>query len=305
MRILFAGTPALAIPSLEALVEAGHEVAAVLTRAPAPVGRKRILTPSPVEEWARSHGLEVVTPASLRGEEIQRFVKDCAPEAVAVVAYGFLVPPALLDIPRYGWINLHFSLLPAWRGAAPVQYAIAEGDSVTGACTFRLEEGLDTGPIFARLTQEISPVDTSSSLVERLSYSGAQLLTRTFAELPGATPEPQVGEPSFAPTLTSADAQVNWEAPAQEIDRRIRAYTPAPGAWTTREGKRYKLGPVRLAEDVTDVAPGQIRGTFVGTGTHAVELRRIAPAGKKEMDALAWARGAHLDADAHFSWKEQ
>ena len=302
MRILFSGTPDTAIPSLHHLIADGHEVAAVLTRAPARAGRRHKLVPSAVHEAAEELGLPVLTPATLRDEDIQEQIKELAPDAVAVVAYGLLVPPSLLDVPTHGWINLHFSVLPAWRGAAPVQYAIWQGDDVTGASTFRLEKGLDTGPVFDVMTEPIHPTDTSGDLLARLAISGAELLSHTFAALENgsAASHPQEGEPSLAPTITTREAQVDWRSPALLVDRQIRAHTPAPGAWTTLGGNRVKLGPVTLAPDGEPLAPGEIRNGFVGTGTHPIRLGWVAPAGKKAMDARDWLRGARLPEGTHF-----
>ena len=309
MRILFAGTPEVAIPSLTRLIDDGHEVLAVLTRAPARAGRKHRLVPSPVHAFAEERGIDVLTPSTLRNEEVQASIKALAPEAVAVVAYGMLVPPALLEVPAHGWINLHFSLLPAWRGAAPVQYSIAAGDDITGASTFLLEAGLDTGPVFGQLTEPIGPRDTSDDLLGRLSVSGAELLSRTFAliEAGEAAPVAQEGEVSLAPTISVQDAKVDWTMPAIAIDRRIRAHTSAPGAWTTLEGLRVKLGPVLPVADGPQLAPGQIapgKRVLVGTGSTPVALSWVMPAGKKRMEADAWARGARLAADARFGGEE-
>ncbi len=302
MRILFAGTPDTAIASLHRLIADGHEVAAVLTRAPARAGRRHRVVPSAIHEAAEELGLPVLTPATLRDEKIQEQIKELAPDAVAVVAYGLLVPSALLDVPTHGWINLHFSVLPAWRGAAPVQHAIWRGDDVTGASTFRLEKGLDTGPVFGVMTETIRPTDTSGDLLERLSVSGADLLSRTFAALAGgsALAAPQEGEPTLAPTITTREAQVEWSAPAFAVDRQIRAHTPAPGAWTMLAGNRVKLGPVTPAPDQNPLSPGEIKNGFVGTGTHPVRLGWVAPAGKKAMDARDWLRGARLPESTHF-----
>lgn len=305
MRILFAGTPEVAIPSLERLIGDGHDVAAVLTRPPARARRGHKLIPSPVHAFAEEQGIEVFTPTSLRDEEAQRVIATYEAEAVAVVAYGMLIPPALLDVPRHGWINLHFSLLPAWRGAAPVQYAIATGDDITGASTFRIDEGLDTGPVFGQLTETIGARETAGDLLERLSLSGAELLSRTFALLEAgeANPVAQEGDASLAPTISVADARVDWSLPALAIDRRIRAHTPAPGAWTELEGVRVKLGPVLPVNDDVSLEIGEIQAgkrVFVGTGSTPVELSWVAPAGKKRMDATDWARGARLDVGVCF-----
>lgn len=307
MRLLFAGTPEVALPTLTALLGSHHEVAAVLTRPAAPAGRGRVLTPSPVAQLAEEHGLEVLTPASPRepafAERLHSLDVDCAP----VVAYGGLVPAALLDVPAYGWVNLHFSLLPAWRGAAPVQHAILHGDQVTGATTFRLEAGLDTGPVYGLQTERIRPRDTSGELLARLASSGAHLMLATLdaIESGAARPHPQDADGvSLAPRLTTADARVRWAHPALAVDRRIRACTPAPGAWALFRGARVKVGPVDPRPDRTDLAPGTIVAerdqVLVGTGSHAVALGDVAPAGKSWMPATAWVRGARPGAGERF-----
>lgn len=296
MRVLFAGTPAVAVPSLNALVEAGFDVVAVLTRPDAPVGRKRVLTPSPVAARAAELGIEVVH-ASRVDDAVTAKIAAVSPDVAAIVAYGGLVPRAALDIPRRGWINLHFSLLPAWRGAAPVQRAVMAGDDITGAVTFLLEEGLDTGPVFGTLTERVGPEDTAGVLLDRLSHSGAVLLAQTLSavEAGKAVPEPQQGEVSLAPKLTIDDGRINWNQPALAIGRQARGVTPEPGAWTTLDGQRVKLEPVRLRPDVPDLAPGSVEQSgkivLVGTGSHAVELTRIQPSGKKMMAAADWVRG--------------
>ncbi|MBB5475029.1 methionyl-tRNA formyltransferase [Cellulomonas hominis] len=302
MRLLFAGTPAVALPSLDALLASRHEVVAVLTRPDARAGRGRTLTPSPVKERALEAGIEVLTPTTLRDPEVEERLAAIAPDAAPVVAYGNLVPPAVLDLPRHGWVNLHFSVLPAWRGAAPVQHAIIAGDEVTGASTFRLEAGLDTGPVYGTLTETIRPTDTAGDLLGRLADAGSGLLVRTLDALEEGilTPVPQPGDGiSVAPRLSTDDARVRWQHPAMAVDRRIRGCTPAPGAWTTLpDGSRLGLGPVRPAPEVTELAPGEVRigrgEVLVGTGTHAVRLGEVRPAGKKAMAAADWARGARL-----------
>ena len=306
MRVLFAGTPEVALPSLRALADSRHEVAAVLTRPDARRGRGRTLHPSPVAAWARERGLPVLTPRTLRDAEVQQEIAALDVDVAPVVAYGALIPPALLDVPRLGWVNLHFSLLPAWRGAAPVQHALIAGDDVTGASTFRIEEGLDTGPVFGTLTETVRPQDTAGDLLTRLADAGAQLLLATLDALDAGTavpvPQPTDGV-SLAPRLEVSDARVDWAAPAIAVDRLVRGTTPAPGAWTTApDGSRLKLGPVRPRPDVADLAPGQVRPgkreVLVGTGNGAVELGQVAPAGRSWMAAPDWARGARLDGDA-------
>ena len=296
MRVLFAGTPAVAVPSLNAIVEAGFDVVAVLTRPDAPIGRKRVLTPSPVAARAAELGIEVIHASRINDETAAR-ISAASPDVAAIVAYGGLVPPAALGIPRHGWINLHFSLLPAWRGAAPVQRAVMAGDDITGAVTFQLEEGLDTGPVFGTLTETVGPEDTAGELLERLSHSGAVLLAQTLSAIDAgkAAAVPQTGEVSLAPKLTLDDGRLDWKHPALAIGRQARGVTPEPGAWTVLAGQRVKLEPVRLRPDVSQLAPGAVsvhgKSVLVGTGSHAVELTRIQPAGKKMMAATDWARG--------------
>ena len=296
MRVLFAGTPAVAVPSLNALVEAGFDVVAVLTRPDAPIGRKRVLTPSPVAARAAELGIDVIRASRVDAEATAR-IAEAAPDVAAIVAYGGLVPPAALGIPRHGWVNLHFSLLPAWRGAAPVQRAVMAGDDITGAVTFQLEEGLDTGPVFGTLTETVGQEDTAGELLERLSRSGAVLLAQTLSAIQAgkASAVPQSGDVSLAPKLTLEDGRLNWTHPALAISRQARGVTPEPGAWTILGGQRVKLEPVRLRSDVDGMAPGAVslhgKSVLVGTGSHAVELTRIQPAGKKMMSAADWARG--------------
>lgn len=296
MRVLFAGTPAVAVPSLDALLAAGFDVVAVLTRPDAPLGRKRVLTPSPVAARAAELGIDVIHAAKVDAEVTAR-ITDLKPDVAAIVAYGGLIPRAALDVPQHGWINLHFSLLPAWRGAAPVQHAVIAGDDVTGAVTFLLEEGLDTGPVFGTLTEKVHDDDTSGALLERLSHSGAVLLAQTLSAVQAgaAAAVPQSGEVSLAPKLTIDDARLDWHQPALALGRRARGVTPEPGAWTTLDGQRLKLEPVVLRPDTLDLEPGNValreKAVLVGTGSHAVELTRVQPSGKKMMTATDWVRG--------------
>ncbi|WP_010148583.1 methionyl-tRNA formyltransferase [Serinicoccus profundi] len=311
MRVVFAGTPAAAVPSLRALLDSRHEVVGVLTRRDAPAGRGRTLRPSPVRQVAQEAGIPVLTPRSLREPEALERLREWAPEACPVVAYGLLVPPDLLTVPAHGWVNLHFSLLPAWRGAAPVQHALRAGDDVSGAVTFRLEEGLDTGPVLGRLTETIRPTDTAGELLTRLADAGAQLLVSTLDALEEGTVH-AVAQPadgvSHAPKLEVDDARVRWDRPAFAIDRLVRACTPEPGAWTMLAGERVKLGPVAPlpseAASTTVLAPGEIgvgrREVLVGTGTGPVRLGEVQAPGKRAMPAPDWARGARLGTGVHF-----
>lgn len=303
MRLLFAGTPDVAVPTLDALVASPHDVVAVLTRADAPAGRGRKLVPSPVRVRAEELGIEVITGRPRDPEVLERLREldlDCA----AVVAYGELLRPEALEVPRIGWVNLHFSILPAWRGAAPVQRALMAGDEVTGATTFLIDEGLDTGPVLGTLTETIRPRDTSGELLERLATAGAPLMVATMDGLAGNQLGP-VAQPadgvSHAAKLTPADAQVDWTVPALAVDRRIRACTPAPGAWTTLPGgERLGLGPVQPVLETTGLGPGEVqvskRDVLVGTASVAVRLGDVVPVGKKKMAAADWARGARLEA---------
>lgn len=300
MRLVFAGTPEPAVVALQRLIDSDHEVVAVLTRPDAPKGRGRTLHPSPVKVLALEHGIEVLTPQRLtpNGDAAARLA-ELQPDAIPVVAYGNLVPESMLDIAPHGWVNLHFSLLPAWRGAAPVQAAIRAGDTVTGATTFRIDKGLDTGEILGTAEEPIGAADTADDLLTRLAYRGADLLVETMDRLAdgSARPAPQPERGTYAPKITPEEARVDWHAPATEIDRAIRAYTPAPGAWTTLRGERVKIGPVRGddAAGTAPLAPGEVaaekHAVRVGTGSGNVLLGRIQPPGKKRMDAADWARG--------------
>ncbi|MEU5965608.1 methionyl-tRNA formyltransferase [Micromonospora parva] len=308
MRVIFAGTPAVAVPALAAVAASRHELVAVVTRPDAPAGRGRGLSRSPVGAWADEHGVEVLTPARPRDPEFLDRLRELEPDCVPVVAYGALVPPAALEIPRHGWINLHFSLLPAWRGAAPVQHAVLHGDELTGASVFQLEEGLDTGPVYGTLTDEIRPADTSGDLLERLADSGAGLLVAVLDAIADGTaraePQPADGV-SLAPKLTVDDARVRWGDPAFAVDRRIRACTPAPGGWTTFRDERVKLGPVAPVPDGPELKPGQLlvekSRVLVGTATVPVRLGEVRAAGKRAMGATDWARGVRVGAGEEFA----
>jgi methionyl-tRNA formyltransferase len=308
VRLLFAGTPDVAVPSLRALLESPHhEVVAVLTRPDAPAGRGRRLTRSPVGALADEAGVPVLTPRRPADPAFLDALRALAPDCCPVVAYGALIPRAALDVPPHGWVNLHFSLLPAWRGAAPVQAAIRFGDEVTGATTFRLEEGLDTGPTFGVVTEVVRPDDTAGTLLERLAVSGAGLLLATLDGIAAGTlcavPQPADGV-SFAPKVTVADAEIDWAAPPLAVDRLVRSVTPEPGAWTTFRGERLGVGPVRAPVVVgTDAAPplkpGELhpekRRVLVGTAADAVELGEVRPVGKRPMPAADWARGVRIE----------
>jgi len=307
MRLVFAGTPAVALPALDAIAASGHDLVAVVTRPDAPAGRGRRLVRSPVGAWADERGVEVLTPARPREPEFLARLREIDPDCVPVVAYGALVPPAALEIPRHGWVNLHFSLLPAWRGAAPVQHALLHGDAITGASVFQLEEGLDTGPVFGTLTEEVRPTDTAGELLDRLAVAGAGLLVAVLDAIGNGTaraePQPADGV-SLAPKVTVEDAMVRWDEPAFAVDRRVRACTPAPGAWTTFRDDRVKLGPVRVVAEGPALKPGDLlverSRVLVGTASEPVALGEVRAAGKKPMPATDWARGARVESTERF-----
>ncbi|OZM78230.1 methionyl-tRNA formyltransferase [Pseudonocardia sp. MH-G8] len=302
MRLVFAGTPEPAVPSLRALLDSQHEVVGVVTRPDAPAGRGRKVVRSPVGRLADEAGIPVLTPARPSEPAFLAQLQDLAPDCCPVVAYGALVPRAALDVPRHGWVNLHFSLLPAWRGAAPVQAALRHGDEITGASTFRLEEGLDTGPVFGVVTEAVRPTDTAGALLGRLATSGADLLVATLDGIAEGTLEarPQPGEGvSLAPKITTAGSRVHWDAPAPAIDRLVRSVTPDPGAWCTFRDERLGLGPVTLLDaEAPALAPGQLlaekRRVLVGTGGGSVQLGEVRPVGKRAMPAPDWARGVRI-----------
>lgn len=298
MRIVFGGTPDVAIPALDALADSRHKLVAVVTRPDAPSGRGKKLTASPVAQRAAELGIEVLKPPRPRDEEFVTRLTELAPDCCPVVAYGALLPQRVLEIPRHGWVNLHFSLLPAWRGAAPVQHAILAGDQITGATTFRIVLELDAGPILATVSEPIRPDDTAGDLLYRLSLSGARLLVETLDGIEDgtltATPQPETdAQVSYASKINVEDARIDWTQSADVLDRLIRACAPAPGAWTTFRGERFKINSARISDAV--LAPGVLqiskRAVRVGTATQALELDEIQAQGKKPMPAADWARG--------------
>ncbi|MEV3871909.1 methionyl-tRNA formyltransferase [Streptomyces sp. NPDC002454] len=302
MKLVFAGTPEVAVPALDALIASDrHEVAAVVTRPDAPAGRGRRLVASPVAERAEEAGIEVLKPARPRDEDFLARLREIAPDCCPVVAYGALLPRIALDVPTHGWVNLHFSLLPAWRGAAPVQHAVMAGDEYTGASTFLIEEGLDTGPVYGTVTERVRSTDTSGDLLTRLAFAGGGLLAATMDGIADGTlkavPQPADGV-SVAPKISVADARVDWTAPALRVDRVVRGCTPAPGAWTVFRGERLKLVQAAPDPERTDLAPGELAvgksTVHVGSGSHAVRLLWVQAQGKRPMNAADWARGARI-----------
>jgi methionyl-tRNA formyltransferase len=294
-----------AVPSLDLLLQSDrHEVVAVVTRPDRPAGRGRTLTASPVRVRADEAGVETLTPDRASDPRFLERLRELEPDCCPVVAYGALLKPEALAIPKHGWVNLHFSLLPAWRGAAPVQHALLAGDDVTGASTFLIEEGLDTGPVFGMFTTTIGAQETTGDLLSRLAIDGAGLLLATLDGIADgslvAQPQSADGE-SYAPKLTVDDARIDWSAPALRIDRLVRACTPDPGAWTTLRDRRVKLGPVQSAVDEAGsaVRPGSIvtssgEDVLVATGSTWVRLGDVRPEGKAVMSAASWVRGLRL-----------
>jgi methionyl-tRNA formyltransferase len=309
VRVVFAGTPAPALPALEAIAGSGHDLVGVVTRPDAPAGRGRRLTPSPVALRAEELGVPVLKPEHPRDPEFQDALRALTPDCCPVVAYGALLPQSALDIPRHGWVNLHFSCLPAWRGAAPVQHSLWAGDEVTGATTFRIVRELDAGPTFGVMTERIRPTDTAGDLLDRLAEGGAGLLLATLDGIDDGSLEAReqpVDGVSLAPKITVEDAHVSWSEPAERVDRRIRACTPAPGAWTTLghapDEQRVKLGPVAFTDEV--LPPGELRigrsEVLVGTATTAVRLGDVKAFGSRQMPAADWARGLRAEGVARF-----
>ncbi len=301
MRVVFAGTPEAAVPTLEALVASRHDVVGVITRPDAPAGRGRTLTASPVALAAEAHGIEVLKPVKPADPEFMARLRELEPACIPIVAYGALIRREALDIPEFGWINLHFSVLPAWRGAAPVQRAIMAGDEVTGATVFSLVEELDAGPTLGTITELIRDDDTAETLLVRLADWGSKLLVDVVDHIEdgdiSAIPQPEENI-SYAPKLTTEDGRIDWNRPAFAINRHVRGCTPAPGAWTTFADQRLKVAPVQIADDRT-LTPGMLgvgkREVRVGTTTTDVILGDVQPVGKKLMAAADWARGTSFD----------
>lgn len=301
MRVVFAGTPEVALPALEAVAASRHDLVGVVTRPDAPSGRGRRLVASPVAQRAEELGVPVLKPDHPRDPGFQAALADLRPDACPVVAYGALLPQSALDLVPHGWINLHFSILPAWRGAAPVQHALWAGDEVTGATTFRIVRELDAGPVFGVMTEQVRPADTAGDLLARLAEGGAGLLVQTLDGIEDGSLQAreQLDDGvSFAPKVLVDDARIDWARPAVGIDRQVRACDPAPGAWSTYAGERIKIGPVRPV-DGEPLAPGVLEVTkkavLVGTATAPVQLGEVKAFGKKQMPAADWARGVRLE----------
>ncbi len=301
MRIVFAGTPEVALPSLAAIADSGHELVGVLTRPDAPQGRSKRPVPSPVARWALDHDLEVLRPDRPSDPDSVARLRDLNPDCCPVVAYGALIPAPVLAVPTHGWVNVHFSLLPAWRGAAPVQRAILAGDTETGISIFELVPALDAGPIYLREPSALGAGETTGEVLARLAVRGAEVLVEVLDAIEAGTAraveQAQAGI-SLAPKLTVADARLDWTRPAVQLDRTIRACNPSPVAWTTLRGERFKIWLAR-PQAGTVLAPGALavdkRGVTVGTGRGVLELIQVQPAGKRPMAAADWGRGLTAD----------
>ena len=294
MRVIFMGTPDFSVPVLDAIFDGGNEIAAVYTQPPRPAGRGKKERPGPVHQHAEALGLEVRHPTSLKGEEEQAAFAALNADVAVVVAYGLLLPQAVLDAPRLGCVNVHASDLPRWRGAAPIQRAIMAGDLRTAVCLMQMEAGLDTGPVLLREPVAIAPDETAATLHDKLSLAGADIVRRGLPQLASLTPQPQPDEGvTYATKIDKSEAKVDWTAPAAHIDAQIRGLSPFPGAWTTVGGKRLKLLLSRVANGAG--TPGEVLdGLKVACGDGAVEISRVQPEGKGPMDAADWLRGARI-----------
>ncbi|SHG87099.1 methionyl-tRNA formyltransferase [Cognatishimia maritima] len=295
MKIVFMGTPEFSVPVLDALVKAGHDIVAVYCQPPRPAGRGKKLRPTPVHARAEELGLLVRHPVSLKGAEEQAEFAALGADVAVVVAYGLLLPQAILDAPQKGCLNIHASLLPRWRGAAPIHRAIMAGDDETGVCIMQMDAGLDTGPVLMRVSTSIGDEETTAQLHDHLSKIGAQAIVDALATLPNLVPEPQpeVGV-TYAHKIDKAEARIDWSKPAIEVDRQIRGLSPFPGAWCELDGQRIKLLASRLAEGTG--TPGEVLGDtlIVACGDGAVQLLRLQRAGKGPQEADVFLRGVDV-----------
>ena len=297
MRVIFMGTPDFSVPVLDALVLAGHEIAAVYCQPPRPAGRGKKDRPSPVQQRAEALGLLVRHPVSLKTAEARAEFAALDADVAVVVAYGLILPQAVLDAPKFGCLNIHASLLPRWRGAAPIHRAIMAGDAETGVCIMQMEAGLDTGPVLLRAATPIRTTETTIELHDRLSALGAELIVDALRQLPDLKPEPQPEEGvTYASKIDKAEARIDWSRPAREVDRQIRGLSPFPGAWFDLDGTRVKVLASKLADG--EGAAGEVLGDTlrVACGEGSVQLIRLQRAGKAAQDAQTFQRGAHIAA---------
>lgn len=300
MKIVFAGTPSVAIPTLEQLIYSGHEVVAVVTREDSPIGRKKILTPSPVASFAEVHGLRIFK-ANVLSPEIEQTIRDLQADVGIVIAFGALLPATFLTTTQKGWFNLHFSQLPSYRGAAPAQWAIRNGETSTGSTLFKIDEGLDTGDVFSERLCEIYSDETSGQLLERLSHKcGAQVLSllTAFEKFGAVDLTPQQGEASYAPKLRSEDGKLVLSLPSSNVYDTFRSVTPEPGAFILIQGERLKIISARHEPELSlpsSTISMDDNHVYVGCSQGAIRLLEVQPSGKKVMNALDWWRGIHRD----------
>lgn len=302
MRLIVAATPSVAIPTLEAIIDSHHELVSVITQPDRPSGRGRELRSSPVSQWAHAKGITIVKPED--SSEMTSILKDI--DCVITIGYGVILPAELLSIPKHGFLNLHFSLLPKWRGAAPVQRAIEAGDPVTGVTVFRLDAGMDTGPIYLKCEIPLDPSWDSATAFEELAHLGAPAVLETLSLLEsGVEPTPQSDQGATkARKLTTFEAEIDWSRAADEILRKIKAFTPSPGAWTKFRNVTLKISEAAAADVSEALQTGEISlehgSVLVGTGKGAIDIIQVTPAGKGSMPAPDWARGARIENGAHF-----
>lgn len=303
MRIVFMGTPEFAVPSLQLLLAEGYEVVGVVTQPDRPKGRKRVLTPPPVKEEALKHGLPVLQPERMRSEEAVAALAELRPDLIVTAAYGQILPKGVLELPRLGCINVHGSLLPKYRGGAPIQRSIINGEAVTGVTVMYMAAGLDTGDMISRIEVPIAEDDTSGTLFEKLSAAGAKLLGETLPSIIDGTAArvPQrEEEATYAPNLTREDEHIEWSKSAVQLRNQIRGLSPMAGAFTHLDGEVFKIWSAQAAEGKVDAQPGEVLradadGILVQTGEGALLLKDIQPAGKKAMPASEWLKGARLN----------
>jgi len=296
MRLAVAATPEVALPTLDWLQTSEHDLVRVISQPDKPSGRGQEMHTSPVSQWAIANSIDLVRPAN--AEEINSAIADV--DLLITIGYGRILPSATLSIPKFGCINLHFSLLPKYRGAAPVQRAIEAGETQSGVTVFALDPGMDTGPIYTSITASIVPTMRSFELLDKLSHVGVDALKQALVEIEkGTVPTPQNGESSLAAKITRDEAQLNWSSPAVSLINKIRAFYPQPQAWTLFRGQPLKISLARVLDVVPDLQPGELRvvgsDCVIGTLDKAIVLARVTPAGKKEMSALDWSRGARFE----------
>ena len=296
MRLAVAATPEVALPTLHWLQTSEHDLVRVISQPDKPSGRRQELHASPASQWAIANSIDLVKPATI--EEIESAIADL--DLLITIGYGRILPSATISIPKFGCINLHFSLLPKYRGAAPVQRAIEAGETHSGVTVFALDPGMDTGPIYTTITTPIEPTIRSLELLDKLSHVGVDALKQALIEIEkGTRPTPQTGLSSLAAKIIRDEAKLNWSSPADSLVNKIRAFYPQPQTWTVFRGQPLKISSARVSDVVPNLQPGELRvvgsDCVIGTLDKAIVLERVTPAGKKEMSALDWSRGARFE----------